>query len=44
MAEAEVEEPEDILKDLSDGDNDSDDKTTTTTEIIAMTMMTRKNK
>ena len=43
LAEAEVEELEDILEDLSDGDNDSDDHKKTT-KIIAMTMMTRKIK
>ena len=42
MAEVEVEEPKDILKELSDSDNDSDDNKKT--KIIAMTMMMRKNK
>ena len=41
MAEAEVEEHEDILEDLSDSDTDSDDNKT---KIIVMMTTKRKNK
>ena len=44
MAEAEVEELGDIIKDLSDGDNDDSHDNKKITKIIVMMMTTRKNK
>ena len=44
LAEAEVEEHEPILEDLSDGDTDSDDSKKRRGEIIATTTTKRNNK